>query len=313
MSHRPLDFGTSRWLRYCLLLAVIAGASALARAQSALGDTALITTSADLPWADPTYQGPLELLAGQIASHIAGRTVSVHCESDTDWATIIEQTGGDPNAESGFVATSWNGATGQLASSLSIAELASNVCVPLSEFAMATAKPTKCSTPVSAVRNLAANERAMVRTTATTRKQAVKAKTAKRALRAPGACYMGGGKTAARMPAAFWTAYSNDAIAILTLAHESVHLSGIVGGRLSNGLAVEDQQAEAKADCYGMQWMQYVAEQLGDAPDDAQAIATYFWDNIYPLNRASNPEYWSPDCRPGGALDTRPAGTTAWP
>ena len=72
-------------------------------------------------------------------------------------------------------------------------------------------------------------------------------------------------------------------------------------------------QAEAKADCYGMQWMPYVAEQLGDTPDDAQAIARWFWDKVYPLSRPTHPEYWSADCRPGGALDARPAGTTAWP
>ena len=47
--------------------------------------------------------------------------------------------------------------------------------------------------------------------------------------------------------------------------------------------------------------------------DFAQAIATYFWDKIYPLSQATHPEYWSPDCRPGGALDTRPPGATAWP
>ena len=31
-----------------------------------------------------------------------------------------------------------------------------------------------------------------------------------------------------------------------------------------------------------MQWMPFVAQQLGAAPDDAQAIAVFYWDVIYP-------------------------------
>ncbi len=115
------------------------------------------------------------------------------------------------------------------------------------------------------------------------------------------------------MPASYWTSYSIYAFAILTLAHEAVHLGGIVGGTLANGQQVGDPQAEAKADCYGMQWMPYVAEQLGDSAGDAQAIAEYFYDKIYPIVETNDPSYWSPECRPGGALDIRPPGTTAWP
>jgi len=100
---------------------------------------------------------------------------------------------------------------------------------------------------------------------------------------------------------------------MLTLAHESIHLSGVVAGVLSNGVAAGDQQAEAKADCYGMQWVPYVAEQLGDAPDDAQAIADFLWDDLYPLLEQAQPNYWSGDCHPGGPTDMRPAGSTAWP
>ena len=168
--------------------------------------------------------------------------------------------------------------------------------MPLEQFATASPKPTKCL-----VRNaglLAATRAAQLR---------------KLARPVPVPCYLGGGKTAASEPAAYWTAYENYAIAILTLAHESIHLGGTVGGTLSNGLAVGDPEAEAKADCYGMQWMPYVAEQLGATPDDALAIARYFWDKVYPLSRAAHPEYWSPDCRPGGSLDTRAPGTAAWP
>ena len=43
-----------------------------------------------------------------------------------------------------------------------------------------------------------------------------------------------------------------------------------------------DPLGEAKASCYGMQWMPFVAQQLGATADDAQAIARYYWDVIYP-------------------------------
>jgi hypothetical protein len=65
--------------------------------------------------------------------------------------------------------------------------------------------------------------------------------------------------------------------------------------------------------------MAQVAVQLGDSPDDAQQIADYAWLMVYP-NKAKPTDaysiqhpYWSPDCKPGGALDTRPVGSTVWP
>jgi hypothetical protein len=287
----------ARWLRWSMFLVASASLSALAVAPGASADTAPIPTSAGLPWADPAHQSPLEVLASRIASHIAGRPVSVDCESTSEWTALVSGLDGNPAAESGFVATEWDGTTGALLSLSDVADLSSDICGPLSDFAMATTKPTKCSPSVSFA----------------PAKHMIRARAARQTVQAPGPCYLGAGKTAAAMTPAFWARYAADAIAILTLAHESIHLGGVVGGTLSNGLAVGDPQAEAKADCYGMQWMPYVAEELGDTPDDAQAIATYFWDTIYPLSRPSHPAYWSPECRAGGLLDGRPTGATAWP
>ena len=68
-----------------------------------------------------------------------------------------------------------------------------------------------------------------------------------------------------------------------------------------------------------MQWTARVAEQFGDSPDDAQTIAAFFWLIAYP-NEAQAIDsysvahpYWSADCKPGGPLDARPAGSTVWP
>jgi hypothetical protein len=276
------------WSILCTVLASFLGIGAVSVANA---DTAPVLASASVPGTDPGHATALEALASRIAMHIAGRPVSVHCDGGGEWASVVTQAGGDPAGESGFVATQWNGSTGQLLGLSSVAELSSAICLPLQQFASASTKPTTC---------VARSARLLAARPAAARPHA-------------GPCYLGAGKTAAPQSQAYWTSYAAYSIAILTLAHESIHLGGVVGGRLSNGLAVGDQQAEAKADCQGMQWMPYVAEQLGDTPDDAQAIARYFWDKIYGLSRVSHPEYWSPDCRPGGALDARPPGTAAWP
>ena len=289
--------GSVRCALLALSLVLVAGAFAPVVAH---GDSAPIPASAALPGSDPSHQTPLELLASQIASHISGRQVSVSCLDPSDWTTLVTGQGGNPAGESGFVSTQWNGSTGELVSLSSVAELSADICLPLQQFATATAKPTKCLSAGGA--RLAGIRRARTHG-------------AKAAMPAtvPVPCYLGAGKTAAPMTPAYWQNYENVAIAILTLAHESIHLSGIVGGTLSNGLAVGDPQAEAKADCYGMQWMPYVAEQLGDTPDDAQAIARYFWDKVYPLDLTLDPAYWSAQCVPGGALDLHLPGATAWP
>jgi hypothetical protein len=287
---------------WCLALAGL-----LAVVGPALGDTAPLLPAVGLPWSDPAHQTPLELLAGRIASRIAGRAVTVRCEGDGDWAELMRRRGGDPSAEQGFVGSKWNGATGQLLEVASTIELSgAAVCLPLAEFAAAASKPTKCM--VVRVASVRGEQRAAV-----ARRPAGRTKRQTRRVLVQRPCYLGGGRTAASMPPPFWSAYERYATAIQALAHESVHASGVVGGQLPSGLPVGDRQAEAKAECFGMQWIGYLASELGDTPDDGRAIASYVWDMIYPRFRTSNPEYWSADCRPGGALDVRTPGSTAWP
>jgi hypothetical protein len=68
-----------------------------------------------------------------------------------------------------------------------------------------------------------------------------------------------------------------------------------------------------------MQRTALVAQQLGDTPDDAEAVADYLWLLTYPGE--AHPDdpysiqhpYWSMDCMPGGPLDVRAPGTTLWP
>jgi hypothetical protein len=66
---------------------------------------------------------------------------------------------------------------------------------------------------------------------------------------------------------------------------------------------------EARTQCYAVQTAEAVARRLGVSSTDARAMAVRVaLDDA----RAPRGEYHSPECRPGGAYDLRPA-TPAWP
>lgn len=82
---------------------------------------------------------------------------------------------------------------------------------------------------------------------------------------------------------------------VVTLAHESWHLRGIVD--------------EARTQCYAVQSAEAVALALGVAAADARLIAVGV---ALEDARAPRGEYHAPACRPGGAYDLRPQ-TPDWP
>jgi hypothetical protein len=82
---------------------------------------------------------------------------------------------------------------------------------------------------------------------------------------------------------------------IVTLAHESWHLRGIVD--------------EARTQCYAVQTTEAVALALGVGPADARALALRV---ALDEARAPRGEYHSSACRPGGPYDLRP-DTPDWP
>jgi len=132
----------------------------------------------------------------------------------------------------------------------------------------------------------------------------------------PSPCYANGARLPVSDPA-FWTSYNSYAYAILALAHESIHLGGAMGtvGSFA-GYPLGDQLAEIHAECYGMQWMSWVAEQLGDTSDDALALAQWSYNVRYPSLQGTTyrgATYWSADCVSGGSLDIRADKSTAWP
>ena len=82
---------------------------------------------------------------------------------------------------------------------------------------------------------------------------------------------------------------------IVTLAHESWHLRGLVN--------------EAQTQCYAIQTTEAVARRLGVATEDRRAIALRV---ALDDSRSPQGEYHSSQCRPGGAYDLRPE-TPDWP
>ena len=75
-------------------------------------------------------------------------------------------------------------------------------------------------------------------------------------------------------------------VAVHTLTHEAVHMSGIAN--------------EAETECVAIQRDAEMARLLGAAEPDAIRLATYYWETVYP----SMPEgYRSDACGPGGELD----------
>lgn len=297
-------------------LMVIAVACALVVSHAvAQADTAPISPTQDLPWTDPAHQSPLEVLAGQIASKIAGRQVGVRCEGETDWKTLTSQRDFDEASLLGYVGTSVS--SGRLVTE-PFAQIAPGMCWYLQQFAMANPKPTLCTTTVTQTSTSYVSKRVAVKT-----RVVVKGKTQMKTVwqirsvpvttssKQPGDPAPCPTLDSARVTAD----YAHYAQAILTLTHESVHLGGAISGVFRTGQAFGEIEAEAKANCYGIQWMWWAATQLGASPQDAQALATWTYQVIYPgyRNAAGVSRYWSADCVPNGRLDIRADKTAAWP
>jgi hypothetical protein len=86
--------------------------------------------------------------------------------------------------------------------------------------------------------------------------------------------------------------------AIWTLAHEAVHLSG--------------QRDEPTTDCWSMQHIEETARRLNVGPVAAHAMATYAASWYASTWAQAKPDYYSPECHDGGALDLRPDDAN-WP
>lgn len=317
------------------VLSMTACAAVLAPPLASADTVPIQVANGALPWTDVNHQSPLEVLGSQIASRIAGRPVAIRCEGQNDWNILNAQIGGD-GAEGGYVSsTGWSfGGNTWVANPAGFTELSPTVCLALQNFAVATSKPTKCSQTTTAMvagtTTVAKVVKVRVRVKVTTHgrvmwtwvtksvtKNVQVATEVPTQVTGPSApCYVNGAQLPVSDPA-FWTTYAGYAYAILTLAHESIHLGGAMGTVGSfRGYPLGDQLAEIHAECYGLQWMSWVAEQLGDASDDALALAQWSYNVQYPRLQGATyrgATYWSADCVSGGSLDIRADKSSAWP
>jgi len=269
------------------LVAAAATVLFAACAGAARADVATVANDGSTPFdGGVAVTSPLEQIAGSVASTIAGRVVSVRCEADDDWTSLAQDGGFRPSQVLGYVSFV-NGIP------VDYAELGPDICRSLQTFAEAAAKPTKC------VAKATPQEMREKIVTVVNGKRVVRWKTKtiqSVPLTAPAPCFANGKRLI--QGNAFWDGYFDTAEALQTLVHESIHLRG--------------DAVESHAECYGMQYLATAAQQLGDTPDDATAIARYYATTLYPLRRTQTPEYWSADCRANGALDLTP-NDNAWP
>lgn len=271
----------------CVALVVV-GAFVFVAAADA--DRAALDPSALVPWAGgDSVISPLEAVAARIASRIAGHPVTVRCETASRFRSL-EGSG----EAAGFVRVLVDPRTNRYAETATVIELTSQVCGALQRFAQAPIKPTRCPR--------AGDHHAVA--------CFVGAPVARDSPQPSicwsddPTCYLVVGYSKA-----FWHAYRAYAFALQVLAHESIHTMQAQAGSVRPEGALVEQQA----DCYGMQWIPWVAVQLGDSGTDPQSIASYYWLSEYRRKARVDPGYWSADCRPGGALDIRSAGSTSWP
>lgn len=327
------------------LLAAAAEAAPTVRATaSARADTVTIPLDTGLPWVDPQHRSPLEVLASTIATRIAERPVTIRCEGDNDWAKLTRERNVDANAGLGYVGVTvyTSGGIVVQVDTESFAELSPGTCLALQAFGQADPKPTTCAPTVPVTQTVQRAKRVTTKVKvdlgpdpkrpgkrrtvvrSVTRTVPVPVQVTTQQPGPPVPCYTGGVDPAQRSPAfavpatrEYLTAYASTAAALLTLAHEALHLGGLVGGTTSTGVAYGDPQAEAKAQCGGLQWIAWVAQQFGAGSADAVAIAQFETRWHYPPLRTGLPLYWSAECVPGGAMDVRAAGggnaAAPWP
>jgi hypothetical protein len=239
-----------------------------------------------LPWAGgQSVVSEFEAGAAAFAGSIAGRPVEVFCNGETDWSVLAQQGDFDPNLVWGYVVFRWRPADGRFIP-LDYSHLSHNACWYLDEFRGAADK-------LAATKRCQTGTDVLYESVTVVRKQRVRVRgrwvtrsvrrTVQRPVEIPvyGQC----------------PDYRRTLFALQTLAHESMHLRGIVD--------------EGLTECYGMQLLDDVARWFG--ADDALAaeLATDYWNEFYVRQRPES-EYFRADCVDGSSLDLSPA-STSWP
>lgn len=239
----------------------------------ALAAPGLANAESPLPWTGGVEVVTVtEARLAAAASDVAGRPVQIRCEGESDWATLSQQAG-HANGLAGFV---WFIGS----QPMDFMELSPGTCAELDGFLAAPpAEECRTGSRTESLRTGWQNVKVRgARGTQVVRRPVVS--TIERPVYGP-------------CPQRPETVY-----ALWTLAHESIHLSG--------------EADEPTADCRGLQWLQATATKLGAGPRAAKAMAVYAADWYARSWASAKPEYYSPECRDGGALDLHPE-LAAWP
>lgn len=311
-------------------LVAVGSARAAPLGRTAAADSVTVPPGSPDPWSDPSHHSPLEQLASTVASTMVGRPVAVRCDDQASWTALNPDSGesqvlglvDEPSHSTKTAVTKYryvwayhkvHGTRKRyrrkvvyvvvvthadiFTGSASTIELSPQVCGPLQQFAEESTKATKCAPSGAPVPCFIGAPTTQFPGVCTDTSLAT--------------CY----SIANEWSDDYYSAYDGYAQALLTLAHESVHVvQGTVGKTVP-----PDSLLESQAECSGLQSMAQVAVALGDSSDDAQQIADYAWLLDYPQEAkltdayAMQRPYWSADCVPGGPLDVRPAGTSVWP
>jgi hypothetical protein len=290
-----------RVARLVVVVTVVALAG-LAATASARADFAVIPAGAAQPGSDPAHATPLETLLSKLATTIAGRDdVAVRCYSLSGWQNAIA--GFDaPGEIGGFVYTPATGLDGTFAADALVAHLSPYVCDALEEFASAVAKPTKCPTvhPVAKTVTRLVTVKKRVKGKLVARKVKRTRTITVQELGTPAPCEPDVGTS-------LGTANERYTYALLAFAHESTHLRQDTIG----SAPLSEADAEGQANCTGLQWVPWVAQQLGDTADDGQTLATWYFNRFFGTQYFPA-EYVPSDCHADGPLDLTP-GDGVWP
>ena len=240
---------------------------------SAAGALALASAAAAEPWEGGRgVVTPFEDQVAAIAGEIAERPVRVYCNAEEEWSALAAATGFQPRIVWGYV-TFTRGPSGWIPGDE--AELSEPACRHGDAFwrGGASAKPARtCTSGTRTVQRTVHRVKKGKRVAVRVRVTVPAVKLCRGYVEGP-------------------------LFALQTIAHESVHLSG-----------VED---EAVAECYGMQLLAFVAWKLG-APDAlARQMALDYWRAYYLVERPGTP-YFDEGCRDGGVLDLAP-DRAGWP
>jgi hypothetical protein len=225
-----------------------------------------------LPWAGgSSVETEFEQYAAQLASEIAQRPVKVNCNGATDWSALGAQGRFDPGTVWGYVLFYVNTVTGEMRPA-DYMHLSEQACWHLDRWWAA---------PQEAKGKMCRQTRIEVRTR-TTKVRTIKRVKVKGRWRTKVAVVTHTQQVQVETPV-YETCpdYMLRVFGLQTLAHESIHLSGIAD--------------EGQAECQGMQQLRRLAQRFGASMEQAQQIALDYYNDFYLVRRPGTP-YFLPGC-----------------